>query len=77
MPSSSEVPLTAAFIYLWQNKFRERIAALERAVTLDPRDTQAWTRLCITFRFVRNWPEALRARDHVRTLLPPNDPGTD
>jgi len=68
-------PLTAAFIYKRQNKFRERIAALERAVTLDPRDTQAWYGLYVTFRFVRNWPEALRARDHVRTLLPPNDPG--
>ena len=75
MPSSSEVPLTAAFIYKSQNKFRERIAALERAVTLDPRDTHAWNRLYLTFRWVRNWPEAVRARDHVRTLLPPNDLG--
>src|SRR4030095_4043325 len=40
-----------------------------------PRDTRAWDRLCGTFRYVRNWPEALRARDHVRTLLPPNDLG--
>ncbi len=75
MPSSAEVPLTAAFIYKWQNKFRERIAALERATILEPRDTNVLNRLYMTFRWVRNWPEALRTRDQAKSLLPLNDRG--
>jgi tetratricopeptide (TPR) repeat protein len=75
MPSSAEVPFTAAIIYKWQNKFRERIAALERATILDPRDTNVLNRLYMTFRWVRNWPEALRTRDQAKSLLPLNDRG--
>jgi TolB-like protein/Tfp pilus assembly protein PilF len=74
MPSSAEVPFTAAIIYKWQNRFRDRIAALERALTLDPRDPNILNRLYMTFRWLRNWPEALRTRDQVRALLPLNDP---
>ena len=31
LPNSAEVPLTAAFIYKRQGRFRERIAALRQA----------------------------------------------
>ena len=70
MPSSSEVPLTAAFIYIRQNKFRERIAALERAVTLDPRDTHAWNRTLRDFSLRAQLARSFAVRDHVWTLCP-------
>jgi TolB-like protein/DNA-binding winged helix-turn-helix (wHTH) protein/Tfp pilus assembly protein PilF len=73
LPNSAEVPLTAAYIYKWQNKFRERIAALQRAETLDPRHPQVSRLLFITLRWVRDWPEAIRTYDRMRALQP-DDP---
>jgi TolB-like protein/DNA-binding winged helix-turn-helix (wHTH) protein/Flp pilus assembly protein TadD len=73
LPNSAEVPLTAAYIYKWQNKFRDRIAALRRAEILDPRDHTVLALLMTTLRWVRDWPEASRAFDRLRALQP-NDP---
>jgi len=70
MPSSTEVPLTLASIYLQQQKVRDRIAALQRAETLDPRDANVLRTLSNTFRWVRNWQEDLRTQDKIRALLP-------
>ena len=72
LPNSAEIPLTAAYIYKPQNKFRERIAALQRAETLDPRDPRALRLLAMTLRWVRDWPEAIRTYDRVRALQPNN-----
>lgn len=73
LPNSAEVPLAAAYIYKWQNKFRERIAALRRAELLDPRDSSVLTLLIMTQRWVRDWPEAVRTFDRIRALQP-NEP---
>jgi TolB-like protein/DNA-binding winged helix-turn-helix (wHTH) protein/Flp pilus assembly protein TadD len=73
LPNSAEVPLAAAYIYKWQNKFAERIAALRRAETLDPRDPVVLNLLAMTLRWVRDWPEATRTFDRIRALQP-NDP---
>lgn len=70
LPNSTDVPLTAATIYLWQGKLRERIAALQRAETLDPRDANVLNMLARTFRWVRNWREDLETQDRIRALLP-------
>ncbi len=69
-PNSAEVPVVAAFIYKWQNKWRERIAALQRAETLDPLNTHVLRYLVRTLRWVRDWPEAIRTQDRLRALLP-------
>ncbi len=63
LPNSAEVSLTAAFIYKRQNRFRERFAALHRAEALDPRNRRVLGYLTNTFRWVRNWPEALQTFD--------------
>ena len=68
MPNSTEVPLTLASIFLQQQKMRERIAALQRAEALDPRDANVLNTLSNTFRWVRNWPEDLRTQDRVRAF---------
>ena len=70
LPNSAEVPLAAAYIYKPLNKFRERIAALHRAENLDPRDPQVLRLLFMTLRWVREWPEATRTYDRVRTIQP-------
>jgi serine/threonine protein kinase len=72
LPNSADVPRTAAYIYKWQNRFRDRIAALQRAETLAPRDPQILGVLAMTLRWVRDWPEAIRTRDRL-SAIQPND----
>ena len=63
LPNSAEVPLTAAFIYKRQNRYRERLAALRRAEALDPLNHRVLSFLVLTYRWVRDWPQAIYARD--------------
>jgi tetratricopeptide (TPR) repeat protein len=70
MPNSAEVWQTRGMIYKRQNKLRERIAALRRAETLDPRDTNGLGLLMFTLRAVRDWPEAIQTRYRIWALLP-------
>jgi eukaryotic-like serine/threonine-protein kinase len=71
LPNSAEVALTAAFIYKLKFRYRDRIAALRRAEALDPRNTRVHLVLARTLRWVRDWPEAIRALD--RAALPKRD----
>ena len=70
IPNSPEVPRVRAFVYRRQDKIRERISALERATTLDPRDATSLSVLAITLRGVRDWPEELRTRERILEIRP-------
>jgi len=70
LPNSAEVWQTRGTIYRRQNKFREFIAALRRAETLDPRDTQVLWTLAPALRSVREWTEAARTRNRIAAILP-------
>jgi TolB-like protein/class 3 adenylate cyclase len=70
LPNSAEVWQIRASIYRLQNKIRERIIALQRGETLDPRDSNGLLTLAITFRTVRDWPEAIEARKRLLATLP-------
>ncbi|MBA2432428.1 MAG: protein kinase, partial [Chthoniobacterales bacterium] len=70
LPNSAEVPLTEAFIYKLQNRYRERIASLHRAEALDPRSDRILTYLTLTFRWLRDWPAAMRTIDQIGALIP-------
>jgi tetratricopeptide (TPR) repeat protein len=70
LPNSAEVWTTRAYIYKRQDKLRDRIAALQHAETLDPRDMNNLSLLLNTFASVRNWPEAARTADRINALLP-------
>ena len=70
LPNSPEVPLTAAFIYKRQARFRDRIAALRRAEALDPLNRRVVAYTIGTFRWVRQWPDAMHASDRFAALLP-------
>src|SRR4030095_13273037 len=70
LPNSAEVWQIRAAIYRSQKKIRERLAALQRAETLDPRDSNTLLTLANTFRSVRNWPEAIQARNRLQAILP-------
>lgn len=71
LPNSPEVPLTAAYIYKRQNRFRDRIIALRRAETLDPRNVRVLAVLTHTLRWVREWPEAIEAGARITAVAPP------
>lgn len=71
-PNSAEIPLTAAFIYKRQNKFHDRFTALQRAEALDPRNRRVLGYLAITFRWVRNWPEAIQTTNRHGALAGDN-----
>jgi tetratricopeptide (TPR) repeat protein len=70
LPNSPEVPLTAAFIYKRQARFRDRIAALLRAETLDPLNRRVVGYTIGTFRWLRQWPDAMHASDRFVALMP-------
>jgi serine/threonine protein kinase/tetratricopeptide (TPR) repeat protein len=70
LPNSPEVPVTAAYIYKRQNRLRDRIAALLRAETLDPRNIRALQLLTNTLRWVRDWPEAMQSFDQYQAIVP-------
>ncbi|MGH7939123.1 MAG: protein kinase domain-containing protein, partial [Chthoniobacterales bacterium] len=68
LPNSSEVLLTAAFIDKRQNRYRARLAALERAESLDPMNHYVLTYLINTYRWTRRWPKAIQAFDRCVAL---------
>jgi tetratricopeptide (TPR) repeat protein len=68
LPNSAEIPLTAAFIYKRQNRFRDRIAALQRAEALDPMNRTVLIYLTNTLRWVRQWHEAIKSCDRQHAL---------
>ncbi|HEX8076693.1 MAG TPA: hypothetical protein VF511_02675, partial [Chthoniobacterales bacterium] len=68
LPNSAEVPLTAAYIYKQQNKWRERVAALRRAESLDPRNERVLGFLALTLRWLREWREALETFDRYAVI---------
>lgn len=68
LPNSAEVPLTAAYIYKRQNRYRDRVAALQRAEVLDPRNCRVLGLLACTQRWLRDWPEALHRYDRYAAV---------
>jgi TolB-like protein len=60
LPNSAEIPLTAAYIYKRQNRYRDRIGALRRAEALDPRNLRVLGLLMNTFQWLRDWPQAMQ-----------------
>ncbi len=69
LPNSPEVWQLRASVYRRQGKLRERIAALQHAETLDPRDVLNGF-LAHTYEDVRQWPEAIRIYERVKALVP-------
>jgi serine/threonine protein kinase len=69
LPNSVEVQLMAAWVLKAQNRFRERIAALRRAEAIDPNYVQAHKFLVLTFRWVRDWQQAMDEWDRFSVVL--------
>lgn len=74
IPNSAEVWNKRALIYREQGRLRERIAALQQAEILDPRDVTNRADLAHTFFAVRNWPEGIRMQRETRAMLPDPKP---
>ena len=71
-PNSAEVPLVAAYIHKRHDRLAERVAALARAESLDPRNRMVLSLTHLAHRWMRNWPEAIRALDR-RSLAWPDE----
>jgi serine/threonine protein kinase/Flp pilus assembly protein TadD len=70
LPNSSEVARAMGKIYRSQRKWREALDNFERAARLDPDNTQLLHYdVALTYRAVRNWPAALRARTRLKAAL--------
>lgn len=69
-PNSAEVYLAAAFVYKRQAKWRERIAALQKAEALDPLNPRVGGTAAHTYQWLREWREAIRSADRVAALMP-------
>jgi tetratricopeptide (TPR) repeat protein len=69
LPNSAEVQLMAAWAHKLQNKFRERIAALRRAEAIDPYYSDVRGLLVMTFRWVRDWRQAIDALDRFGVVF--------
>ncbi len=68
LPNSVDVSLLTAYICKAQGRFRDRIAALHRAQELDPVSEQPYTSLVFTFRWLREWQQAMEATDDLAAL---------
>ncbi|MGI8432792.1 MAG: protein kinase domain-containing protein [Chthoniobacterales bacterium] len=68
LPNSAEVLVAGAFIDKRQNRYRARIAALERAESLDPMNRLLLDYLINTYRWTRRWPDALQTFDRCVAL---------
>lgn len=65
LPNSAEVPLVAAFIHKMHRRYPERVAALQRAESLDPRNRMVIFLTHLTHRWMRNPLESMRTLDRL------------
>lgn len=68
LPNSAEVPLVRAFIHKIHGRLPERLAELERAETLDPRNRQVLWLTHLTYRWMRNWSESIHVLDRISVI---------
>ncbi|MEY2438679.1 MAG: hypothetical protein QOI34_64, partial [Verrucomicrobiota bacterium] len=70
LPNSSEVARATGRIHRSQGKWRETLEEFERATKLDPDNAQLLHyELALSYRSVRNWAAALRARTRLAAIL--------
>jgi serine/threonine-protein kinase len=72
LPNNVDVIMAIALIQRRVGHWDEAIAALRRAVELDPRDTVASITLVTTYMVVRRFPEVLATADRILALEPTN-----
>src|SRR5205085_1966652 len=70
LPNESEVYLALGAIQRRQGKWNESNASLEKAVTLNPKDTWSMQNLAINYEMERNWDAANKILDRALALAP-------
>jgi tetratricopeptide (TPR) repeat protein len=72
LPNNSNVIASIAFVHRRQGNLLEAIAELQRAATLDPRDTRMPRDLADTLGYLRRYAEAEAANERALALAPDN-----
>src|SRR5437899_2255725 len=70
LPNESEVYLALGAIQRRQGKWTESNASLEKAVTLNPKDTWSMQNLAINYEVQRNWDAANKILDRALLIAP-------
>jgi serine/threonine-protein kinase len=70
LPNESEVYLALGAIQRRQGKWNESNASLEKAVSLNPKDTWSMQNLAINFEMQRNWDAANKILDRALSINP-------
>jgi TolB-like protein/Tfp pilus assembly protein PilF len=73
LPSNSDVPFALGAIARRQGHWDESIASLERALVLDPRNSELVVHTADTYVMVRKFPAALKLYNRALDIVP-NDP---
>jgi len=73
LPSNSDVPFALGAIFRRQGRWNESIASLERALVVDPRNSELVVHTADTYVMVRNFAAALRLYNRALDIVP-NDP---
>jgi TolB-like protein/class 3 adenylate cyclase/Tfp pilus assembly protein PilF len=70
LPNDGDVVLYIAAVQRRQGRFKDAIAAYERAETVDPRNSVALYDASQTYFALRDWPTAIKRMDRVLALAP-------
>jgi len=73
LPGSSEIPEALGMVTRREGTWDESVACWERALALDPRNTEVLNEGAYTFAVLRQFPRALKLYDRALDILP-NDP---
>jgi TolB-like protein/Tfp pilus assembly protein PilF len=73
LPGSSKVPEGLGFVTRREGNWDQSVAYFERALALDPRNTELLREAAVTYAMLRQFPTALKLLDRALDVLP-NDP---
>lgn len=72
LPNSPEVLTLKAYIDRRQGRWQEAVAGLEKAVSLDPRNSETLTQVHLTYLYLRRYQDCQRVLDQLTQLEPNN-----
>jgi len=72
MPNNVDLYETRAYLYRRMGEFRQSVAAMERAIALDPMNFEQLAQQALTYEFLREYSEAEKLYDQILGVSPGN-----